>query len=92
MSGRPLEGYNAYYDGNDFVLKIRKPLKINSNNPLKGIKIAINNHAKQNKKFNKNMSEKFKTINGIDEDEKGLSLGIWIRKQRVKYKNKTLKN
>ena len=36
------------------------------------------------------MSEKFKTINGVDYDENGLSLGIWIKKQRVKYKNKTL--
>ena len=37
----PVLGYNSGYDGNDFVLNIRKPLNINSKKPLKNIKIAL---------------------------------------------------
>ena len=33
---------------------------------------------------------RFKTLNGYEVDEKGYSLGFWIVKQRVKYKNGTL--
>ena len=36
-----LAGYKGRYIGNDFVLEIRKPLKINPKRPLKNINIAI---------------------------------------------------
>src|SRR5574344_265686 len=36
-----LFGYDTYYDNNKFVLKVRKPLKINNESPLKNIKITI---------------------------------------------------
>lgn len=38
---KKIYGYDGQYDGNDFILRIRKPLKINSKHPLKGIKITI---------------------------------------------------
>ena len=41
MSGKKLIGYSGEYQGNDFVLKIRKPLPINTKKPLHNIKIAI---------------------------------------------------
>lgn len=36
-----LIGYDIYYDNNKLILKIRNPLKIDHNKPLKDIKIAI---------------------------------------------------
>lgn len=36
-----LWGYNAYYEGNTLVLKIRKTPHIDTKNPLKGITIAL---------------------------------------------------
>ena len=41
MDGKKLIGYSGEYQGNDFVLKIRKPLQIHTKKPLKNIKIAI---------------------------------------------------
>ena len=41
MNGKKLIGYNGEYQGNDFVLKIRKPLLINNKKPLHNVKIAI---------------------------------------------------
>ena len=35
---------------------------------------------------NLEISKKFKTLNGIDEDENGYSLGIWLTNQRQMYK------
>lgn len=40
-SGKNLLGYSAYYDGNDFVWKIRKPLQVCERKPLKNIIITI---------------------------------------------------
>ena len=39
--GKKLIGYSGEYQGNDFVLKIRKPLKIKRKCPLKNIKIVV---------------------------------------------------
>ncbi len=36
-----LWGYDAYYEGNTLVIKIRKTPQIEANNPFKGIKVAI---------------------------------------------------
>ncbi len=36
-----LWGYTAYYEGNTLVIKIRKEPQIEANNPLNGIKIAV---------------------------------------------------
>lgn len=36
-----LFGYSAYYEGNDFVLKVRKPPKFNKSRPLKNIIITV---------------------------------------------------
>lgn len=36
-----LWGYSAYYEGNTLVIKIRKEPQIEANNPLNGIKIAV---------------------------------------------------
>lgn len=36
-----LYGYSGEFAGNDFIWKIRKPLKIDQKHPLKGVKIAI---------------------------------------------------
>lgn len=41
LSGRKLIGYYGKYQGNDFVLKIRKPIIVNSRRPLHNIRIAI---------------------------------------------------
>lgn len=41
MNGKKLIGYSGEYQGNDFVLKIRKPFPINSKKPLHNVKIAI---------------------------------------------------
>lgn len=41
FGGKKLTGYSGEYQGNDFVLKIRKPPLINERKPLKGITIAI---------------------------------------------------
>lgn len=41
LNGKNLLGYSGEYQGNDFVLKIRKPVIVNSHKPLKGITIAI---------------------------------------------------
>ena len=42
LSGsKKIYGYDGQYNGNDFILRIRKPLKINPKHPLKGIKITI---------------------------------------------------
>lgn len=41
LNGKKLLGYSGEYQGNDFVLKIRKPVQINPKKPLKNIKIAI---------------------------------------------------
>ena len=41
LSGRKLIGYSGEYQGNDFILKIRKPLITNSWRPLHNIRIAI---------------------------------------------------
>lgn len=41
LNGHSLVGYSGYYEGNDFVLKIRKPLSVNSKKPLKNILIAV---------------------------------------------------
>ena len=41
LSGRKLIGYSGEYQGNDFVLKIRKPIITNDKKPLKGITIAV---------------------------------------------------
>ena len=36
------------------------------------------------------VSQKFKTINGYETNGNGYNLGVWISRQRVKYKNGTL--
>lgn len=41
FGGKSLIGYSGEYQGNDFILKIRKPLIINERKPLKGITVAI---------------------------------------------------
>ncbi len=41
LSGRKLIGYSGEYKGNDFILKIRKPIITNSWRPLHNIRIAI---------------------------------------------------
>jgi len=41
LSGRKLIGYSGEYKGNDFVLKIRKPIITNDKKPLRGITIAV---------------------------------------------------
>ncbi len=41
LSGRKLTGYSGEYQGNDFILKIRKPLITNSRRPLHNIRIAV---------------------------------------------------
>lgn len=41
LSGRKLLGYSGEYNGNDFILKIRKPIITNSWRPLHNIRIAI---------------------------------------------------
>lgn len=41
LNGKKLLGYSGEYQGNDFVLKIRKPVQINPKKSLKNIKIAI---------------------------------------------------
>jgi len=41
FNGRKLLGYGVKYDGNDFILKIRKPQNIDFDKPLSDIKIAI---------------------------------------------------
>ena len=41
LSGRKLIGYSGEYSGNDFILKIRKPIITNSWRPLHNIRIAI---------------------------------------------------
>lgn len=41
LAGKKLIGYNGYYSGNDFILKVRQPIKPHKRKPLKGIKIAI---------------------------------------------------
>lgn len=41
LSGRKLIGYSGEYSGNDFILKIRKPIITNSWRPLYNIRIAI---------------------------------------------------
>ncbi len=41
LSGRKLIGYSGEYNGNDFILKIRKPIITNSWRPLHNIRIAI---------------------------------------------------
>ena len=39
---------------------------------------------------NLNVSDKFKTVNGYEYDEKGVTLGKWISKQRIAKKQDTL--
>ena len=41
MNNKNLLGYSAKYEGNDFVLKIRKPLDIDIKKPLDGVKIML---------------------------------------------------
>ena len=41
LSGRKLIGYSGEYQGNDFILKVRKPIITNSRRPLHNIRIAI---------------------------------------------------
>lgn len=41
FEGKNLIGYSGEYQGNDFVLKIRKPLKINTHKPFSNVIIAI---------------------------------------------------
>ena len=41
LSGRKLIGYSGEYRGNDFILKIRKPIITNSWRPLHNIRITI---------------------------------------------------
>ena len=41
MNGKNLLGYSASFSGNNFVVKIRKPLEIEDEYPLYGVKIAI---------------------------------------------------
>ncbi len=41
LSGRKLIGYSGEYQGNDFILKIRKPIITSSWRPLHNIRIAI---------------------------------------------------
>ena len=41
LSGRKLIGYSGEYQGNDFILKIRKPVITNSWRPLHNIRISI---------------------------------------------------
>lgn len=41
LSGRKLIGYSGEYQGNDFILKIRKPIITNYFRPLHNIRIAI---------------------------------------------------
>lgn len=41
IGGSKLVGYSANFSGTDFIVKIRKPLLVDSKKPLKNIKIAI---------------------------------------------------
>ena len=41
LNGKKLNGYSGEYQGNDFILKIRKPICISERRPLRNIKIAI---------------------------------------------------
>ncbi len=41
LSSRKLLGYSGEYQGNDFILKIRKPIITNSRRPLHNIRITI---------------------------------------------------
>ena len=41
LSDRKLMGYSGEYNGNDFILKVRKPIITNSRRPLHNIRIAI---------------------------------------------------
>ncbi len=41
LSGKNLVGYQGYFSGNDFILKVRQPIKYHRRHPLKGIKIAL---------------------------------------------------
>ena len=41
LSTRKLLGYSGKYSGNDFILKIRKPLSTHSWRPLHNIRIAV---------------------------------------------------
>ena len=41
LQNKPIAGYNAYFNGNDFILKIRKPMHISERNPFKGVKIVL---------------------------------------------------
>lgn len=41
MEGRRLLGYSGEYQGNDFILKIRKPIIIEKRKPLHNLKIAV---------------------------------------------------
>lgn len=41
ISTRKLLGYSGEYQGNDFILKIRKPIITNSRRPLHNIRITI---------------------------------------------------
>ena len=39
---------------------------------------------------NLDIPRNFRTLNGIENDENGFNIGVWISKQRVNYKNGTL--
>ena len=41
LEGKGLLGYDAQYDDNELIIKVRKPIKINRKHPLKDIKIVV---------------------------------------------------
>ena len=41
MNNKNLLGYSSYYSGNDFIIKVRRPLDSSSKNTLKNVTIAI---------------------------------------------------
>lgn len=41
MQGRKLLGYSGQFSGNDFIVKIRKPILTDDKKPLKNLKIAV---------------------------------------------------
>lgn len=70
---KKLFGYDAYYDKNKFVLKIRKISDINTKKPLKGIKIAVDaGHG----------GKEFGAIGGFGDKEKDINLLIAKKLQK----------
>lgn len=76
-----LMGYDAFYEGNKFILKVRKIPQINSKMPLKNIRIAIDaGHG----------GKEFGAIGGFGDKEKDINLAI-AKKIKKQLKNRGAK-